>query len=157
MANQSTNVQSMADNLIVLGVVGGILSFGGIFMPWFFSGVTISGLNMGAENEMVYIIALAVPVIAAGIFLIVSRRRPDIYVALLPLFFGIVAFMLFGYVLSHTASGLRSGEEHYYQVMRLSEYGLGFFVIVIGQALSLVSALGSLMLKIALGVAADRA
>jgi hypothetical protein len=65
--------------------------------------------------------------------------------------------MLFGYVPSHTASGLRSGEDYYYQVMRLSEYGLGFFVIVIGQALSLVSALGNLMLKIALGVAADRA
>jgi hypothetical protein len=113
-------------------------------------------LNLGAENEKVYVIALAVPVIAALIALIVSHYRQDTYTATLAMALAVLAFMLFGYVLIHTASGSLSYEGRYFSVMRLSEYSLGFFVILLGQTLTFVSALANLILKMALSVVAAR-
>ena len=115
--------------------------------PWFNLGIAINGLNLGAENETVYVIGLALPVVAALIALIASHYRQDIYTATLAMALTVVTFMLFGFVFSHTASGILSDESRYYAVLRLSEYSLGFFVILVGQALSLVSGLANLVLK----------
>lgn len=155
MANNRIDVETLGANVQFLGMIGAALSFLGIFVPWFHlgsigSGVDISGLNLGAEDNTPYIIALALLVVLTSATLIVSHRRQNVYVALLSQFFGLMTFMLFGFVLAHSASGmLSSGSEfQYYAVVSPYKYELGFFMIVAGQALSLVCGLSNLILSI---------